>query len=84
MPLDGFRDKVGALQRLCPGGCVCPGACPLLIYRSLQVFYVWFDAPVGYLSITANYTDQWERWWKNPQQVGAAGGGRGRAGPAAC
>ena len=38
---------------------------------SPQVFYVWFDAPIGYLSITANYTDQWERWWKNPQQVGA-------------
>ncbi|XP_050781362.1 methionine--tRNA ligase, cytoplasmic isoform X1 [Gopherus flavomarginatus] len=34
-----------------------------------KVFYVWFDAPIGYLSITANYTDQWERWWKNPQQV---------------
>ncbi|XP_033930129.1 methionine--tRNA ligase, cytoplasmic isoform X2 [Melopsittacus undulatus] len=34
-----------------------------------KVFYVWFDAPIGYLSITANYTDQWERWWKNPEQV---------------
>lgn len=34
-----------------------------------KVFYVWFDAPIGYLSITANYTDQWEKWWKNPAQV---------------
>ncbi|KAM6225772.1 methionine--tRNA ligase, cytoplasmic [Porphyrio hochstetteri] len=34
-----------------------------------KVFYVWFDAPIGYLSITANYTEHWERWWKNPQQV---------------
>ncbi|KAM5334315.1 methionine--tRNA ligase, cytoplasmic isoform 1-T1 [Glossophaga mutica] len=34
-----------------------------------KVFYVWFDATFGYLSITANYTDQWERWWKNPEQV---------------
>ncbi|KAF6037367.1 MARS [Bugula neritina] len=34
-----------------------------------KVFYVWFDAPIGYISITANYTDQWEKWWKNPQQV---------------
>ncbi|XP_069509690.1 methionine--tRNA ligase, cytoplasmic isoform X2 [Ambystoma mexicanum] len=34
-----------------------------------KVFYVWFDAPIGYISITANYTDQWERWWKNPEQV---------------
>ncbi|PNJ44581.1 MARS isoform 1 [Pongo abelii] len=33
-----------------------------------KVFYVWFDATFGYLSITANYTDQWERWWKNPEQ----------------
>ena len=22
-----------------------------------------------YLSITANYTKQWEKWWKNPEQV---------------
>ncbi|OXB53369.1 hypothetical protein ASZ78_007560, partial [Callipepla squamata] len=41
-----------------------------------KVFYVWFDAPIGYLSITANYTEQWERWWKNPQQVGLGGSGQ--------
>ncbi|KAM4882295.1 methionine--tRNA ligase, cytoplasmic isoform 2-T2 [Thomomys bottae] len=34
-----------------------------------KVFYVWFDATIGYLSITANYTEQWEKWWKNPEQV---------------
>ncbi|XP_019851279.1 PREDICTED: methionine--tRNA ligase, cytoplasmic-like isoform X2 [Amphimedon queenslandica] len=34
-----------------------------------KVFYVWFDAPIGYISITACYTDQWEKWWKNPEQV---------------
>jgi methionyl-tRNA synthetase len=34
-----------------------------------KVFYVWFDAPIGYISITANYTDQWQRWWKNPGEV---------------
>ena len=22
-----------------------------------------------YLSITANYTDEWEKWWKNPDNV---------------
>ena len=33
------------------------------------MFYVWFDAPIGYLSITACYTDEWERWWKNVEQV---------------
>ncbi|XP_057703251.1 methionine--tRNA ligase, cytoplasmic isoform X2 [Corythoichthys intestinalis] len=34
-----------------------------------KVFYVWFDAPIGYVSITANYTDKWEQWWKNPDKV---------------
>lgn len=34
-----------------------------------KVFYVWFDAPIGYLSITANYTDQWRKWWYNPSNV---------------
>jgi len=29
-----------------------------------KVFYVWFDAPIGYLSITAEYTDQWRKWWQ--------------------
>lgn len=30
-----------------------------------KVFYVWFDAPIGYISITANYTDNWEYWWRD-------------------
>eukprot|EP01080_Neovahlkampfia_damariscottae_P000102 gene102-4351_t len=34
-----------------------------------KVFYVWFDAPIGYVSITANYTNEWEKWWKNPKNV---------------
>ncbi len=34
-----------------------------------KVFYVWFDAPIGYISITAGLTDDWEQWWKNPDQV---------------
>ncbi|WP_041395548.1 methionine--tRNA ligase [Parasphaerochaeta coccoides] len=34
-----------------------------------KVFYVWFDAPIGYISITANLTDQWETWWRNPENV---------------
>jgi len=34
-----------------------------------KVFYVWFDAPIGYLSITANYTKEWRQWWKNPDNV---------------
>ena len=34
-----------------------------------KVFYVWFDAPIGYISITAGYTPEWERWWKAPEDV---------------
>jgi len=34
-----------------------------------KVFYVWFDAPIGYISITANLTDDWRKWWKNPEEV---------------
>eukprot|EP00850_Spirogloea_muscicola_P020362 SM000213S06827 [mRNA] locus=s213:191328:197704:- [translate_table: standard] len=41
---------------------------PLEKYKD-KVFYVWFDAPIGYLSITANYTDEWERWWRSPSDV---------------
>eukprot|EP00775_Hariotina_reticulata_P006776 gene6776-6993_t len=41
---------------------------PLDGYRD-KVFYVWFDAPVGYISITANYTDQWQQWWHSPEDV---------------
>lgn len=36
---------------------------PLDGYRN-KVFYVWFDAPIGYMSITKTYTDQWEKWWR--------------------
>ncbi|KAL8993549.1 MAG: hypothetical protein Q9188_007301 [Gyalolechia gomerana] len=38
------------------------------IYKD-KVFYVWFDACIGYVSITANYTEDWERWWRNPENV---------------
>jgi methionyl-tRNA synthetase len=34
-----------------------------------KVFYVWFDAPIGYISITANLTEDWKNWWMNPQGV---------------
>ncbi|BES94329.1 synthetase [Nesidiocoris tenuis] len=29
-----------------------------------KVFYVWFDAPIGYMSITKGYTKEWLQWWK--------------------
>ena len=34
-----------------------------------KVFYVWFDAPIGYISITANYTDNWKYWWQDPDNT---------------
>jgi methionyl-tRNA synthetase len=34
-----------------------------------KVFYVWFDAPIGYISITNTFTEKWEEWWKNPDDV---------------
>ncbi|KAL7714485.1 methionine--tRNA ligase [Entamoeba marina] len=34
-----------------------------------KVFYVWFDAPIGYLSITANYMEEWKQWWMNNDDV---------------
>lgn len=34
-----------------------------------KVFYVWFDAPIGYVSITANGTDDWRRWWHEPEST---------------
>ncbi|MDR1301979.1 MAG: methionine--tRNA ligase [Treponema sp.] len=42
-----------------------------------KVFYVWFDAPIGYISITGNLgaetTPDWhefvDTWWKNPHEV---------------
>lgn len=34
-----------------------------------KVLYVWFEACIGYPSITANYTEEWQKWWKNPENV---------------
>lgn len=25
---------------------------------------MWFDAPIGYMSISKAYTEQWEKWWR--------------------
>lgn len=41
---------------------------PLKGYED-KVFYVWFDAPIGYISITANYTKEWRQWWNHPENV---------------
>lgn len=31
-----------------------------------KVLYVWFDAPIGYISNTKELRDDWETWWKDP------------------
>jgi methionyl-tRNA synthetase len=47
---------------------------PLDNYKE-KVLYVWFDATIGYISITANYfkdkqnPEDWKQWWKNPEHV---------------
>ncbi|NHJ46218.1 MAG: methionine--tRNA ligase [Asgard group archaeon] len=44
---------------------------PLDGYRD-KVFYVWFDAPIGYISISKEWAklqgkpDLWEKYWKDP------------------
>lgn len=35
-----------------------------------KVIYVWFDAPIGYISSTKEWANEngidWEKWWKSP------------------
>ena len=44
---------------------------PLKGYED-KVFYVWFDAPIGYIGITKEWSnltgkpEEWKNWWKNP------------------
>jgi methionyl-tRNA synthetase len=46
---------------------------PLEGYRD-KVFYVWFDAPIGYVSITAAYAgaEGWRGWWAPSKGGGGA------------
>ena len=32
-----------------------------------KVLYVWFDAPIGYISATRELTKEWEKYWKDPE-----------------
>ncbi len=40
-----------------------------------KAFYVWFDAPIGYLAATRDWAERqgtpanWEDWWLSPQDV---------------
>jgi methionyl-tRNA synthetase len=67
---DGLRER--AITRDLKWGIPVPKAG----YQN-KVFYVWFDAPIGYISITGNWAADkgldWrsvvDDWWKNPEQV---------------
>jgi len=39
---------------------------PLKGYED-KVFYVWFDAPIGYISSTKEKTASWKRYWQDPK-----------------
>ncbi len=32
-----------------------------------KVLYVWFDAPIGYISATKELTDEWKKYWKDKE-----------------
>ena len=32
-----------------------------------KVLYVWFDAPIGYISATKELTSDWEKYWKDDE-----------------
>jgi methionyl-tRNA synthetase len=32
-----------------------------------KVLYVWFDAPIGYISATKEWTNDWSKWWKDAE-----------------
>src|SRR5690606_3736616 len=34
-----------------------------------KVLYSWFDAPIGYISITKHCRDDWKEWWHNHDNV---------------
>lgn len=39
-----------------------------------KVFYVWFDAPIGYIAATVDWAEKtgqdWERWWRTDKGAG--------------
>lgn len=71
-----FRSQVSGLAK----GWIKGGLKPRCITRDLElgvkvpvkgfedkVFYVWFDAPIGYISATKEARpDSWQDFWKNP------------------
>jgi methionyl-tRNA synthetase len=47
----------------------CLFAWPFIHSLNLLTNAFQFDAPIGYVSITANYTPEWKQWWFNPKNV---------------
>ena len=69
-----FREQVRSLAM----GWINEGLKPRCITRDLKhgvkvplegfenkVFYVWFDAPIGYVSFTREISAEWESFWKD-------------------
>ena len=63
---EGLIDR-GITRDLAWGVPVTRGGQPRIGFED-KVFYVWFDAPIEYISATKEMTDaqggDWERWWR--------------------
>lgn len=77
---DGMKGKVLCELDLCCSICTmltialcrCLGAFVVMApsYHCINDAYVvQYDAPIGYPSITANYTPEWKQWWFNQKNV---------------
>ncbi len=72
---DGLRDR--AITRDVPWGVPVPTeiAEAAGVDAEGKVIYVWFDAPIGYISATREWArkigdpDRWERYWKDPETM---------------
>ena len=70
---DGLKDR--AVTRDLPWGVALPEAVARAagVDASGKVLYVWFDAPIGYISATREWAaqqgdpDLWKRYWQDPQ-----------------
>ncbi|MEQ9105473.1 MAG: methionine--tRNA ligase [Rhodothermales bacterium] len=70
---DGLRDR--AITRDVPWGVPVPedAAAAVGVSAEGKVIYVWFDAPIGYISATKEWTaaqghpDAWKTWWQDEE-----------------